>query len=157
MHETLFYDISKQSIQNFEYLNLSNNKLTALPAGIFDRMVQLKVLYLDGNSDLGELPHGVFDAMPTNASPLNELDLRGTSVTCLPSSEYYSDLQRITISGTLSNPVKPANLPPCPAPTLPTYPDGTIYAEAGTQSVGTNSVEVTVTGDVPRDTQNCSF
>ena len=44
------------------HLNLSHNRLTSLPAGVFDTLTALRTLRLYGN-DLTSLPAGVFDAL----------------------------------------------------------------------------------------------
>ena len=59
-----------------ESLNLSENRLTTLPSGLFDNLTALKRLRLSSNR-LATLPPGLFD---NQTDDLTELDLRGNKL-----------------------------------------------------------------------------
>uniref|UniRef100_S4RIM8 LRRNT domain-containing protein n=1 Tax=Petromyzon marinus TaxID=7757 RepID=S4RIM8_PETMA len=67
------------ALTQLTYLTLRNNQLTALPEGVFDRLVNLQQLYLHLNR-LSSIPAGMFDKL-TN---LKELKLYSNQLTALP-------------------------------------------------------------------------
>ena len=71
------------SLARLNSLNLDHNRLTALPAGAFDSLARLGFLELD-NNQLSELPAGVFDG-PTR---LAVLSLHGNQLTALPAGLF---------------------------------------------------------------------
>ena len=58
---TLSYDWF-DSLSELEYLSLSRNELSALPADVFDGFTKLEYLYLSHN-DLNALPAGLFEGL----------------------------------------------------------------------------------------------
>lgn len=61
-------------------LIIGSPDLSSIPAGIFDNLIDLKLLYLSGNSSLSSLPEGIFDSL----SSLNGLAFKNNKITTLP-------------------------------------------------------------------------
>lgn len=76
------------------FLDLSFNRLSSLPAGIFDRLSNLQELILHNNrrsSQISTLPTGIFDKL-TN---LTRLDLSGNNIETLPPG-IFDRLSKLT-------------------------------------------------------------
>lgn len=58
-------------LQKLHYLDLSKNKLEYLPPGIFDYLISIKELYLNGNA-LKEVPRDIFSRIHPKLLRLNE-------------------------------------------------------------------------------------
>lgn len=70
-------------LTSLDSLNLSLNELTVLPEGIFDQLNSLEALYVAGNN-LASLPDGIFD----NLTLLVVLSLWGNDLTTLPKGAF---------------------------------------------------------------------
>ena len=70
-------------LDGLQRLDLHNNELTTLPAGVFDALGSLTTLRLDGN-ELTTLPAGVFDGL----DGLQRLDLGSNELTTLPAGVF---------------------------------------------------------------------
>ena len=83
------------SLSALETLGLGSNDLTTLPAGVFDGLSALETLGL-GSNDLTTLPAGVFDGL----SALETLGLGSNDLTTLPAGVFgsLSALERLWLS-----------------------------------------------------------
>lgn len=86
--------LNKESFVGLEKLTelrMDDNRLPSLPAGVFDSLVNLKILDLRNNSNLKELPNNVFNS---NAN-LEELYIGNNKFSRLL-KQYFQGLKKLT-------------------------------------------------------------